>query len=141
MADLPGDLGSLRTELAEAAEYLRIDELRARLPQLETEMGRPDLWDDADRARGVQTEFTQVKDDLELYDRLEEQIDDAETLYELGREEGDDGVLGEVNDLVDRLHAEFAELELRALFTVNTTKATRSVKCIQEREAPTPRTG
>ncbi len=117
MADLPGDLVSLRTELSEAAEYLRIDEIRARLPQLETEMGRPDLWDDAERARGVQTEFTQVKDDIDLYDRLAEQIEDAETLYELGREEGDKAAVAEVGDLVDRMHAEFAELELRALFT------------------------
>ena len=40
MAELDDDLVRLRTELAEADDYLRIGELRARLPQLETEMGR-----------------------------------------------------------------------------------------------------
>ncbi|MGH1505111.1 MAG: peptide chain release factor 2 [Acidimicrobiales bacterium] len=117
MADLSDDLASLRTELAEADDYLRIGELRARLPQLETEMGRPDLWDDADRARKVQTEFTQVKDDLDLYDRLSSTIDDIETLWMLGEEEGDDDSITEARSMIEALHDEFSELELRALFT------------------------
>ena len=92
MADLTEDLKRLRTELDEAQEYLRVEEIRARLPQLETEMGRPDLWDDADRARKVQTEFTGVKDDLELFDRMSGQVEDAETLWELSKEEKDDSL-------------------------------------------------
>ncbi len=117
MADLTEDLKKLRTELAEAEHYLRVDELRARLPQLETEMGRPDLWDDAERARQVQTEFTAVKDDLELYDRLTGQIEDAETLFELSREEDDESLEVEAVELIEILDHEFSELELRALFT------------------------
>lgn len=116
MEDLTDQLRSVANELTEASEYLRIDELRSRLPQLETEMGRPDLWDDAERAREVQTEFTQVKDDLSLYDELAERVSDAETYYELGREEGDESVVDEVAQSLGELHAEFAELELRALF-------------------------
>jgi peptide chain release factor 2 len=117
MADLSDDLKRVRTELEEAKQYLRVDELRRRLPQLEAEMGRPDLWDDAERARKVQTEFTGVKDDLDLYDRLAEQVSDAETLWELAREESDDSLEAEAADLIETLEQEFAELELRALFT------------------------
>jgi peptide chain release factor 2 len=117
MADLSEDLKRLRTELEEAEEYLRVDELRARLPQLETEMGRPDLWDDADRARIVQTDFTTVKEDLLLFDRLSGQVEDAETLWELCREERDESLEVEAAQLIETLGVEFAELELRALFT------------------------
>ena len=116
MADLTEDLKRLRTELDEAQEYLRVEEIRARLPQLETEMGRPDLWDDADRARKVQTEFTGVKDDLELFDRMSGQVEDAETLWELSKEEKDDSLESEAADLIATLGSEFSELELRALF-------------------------
>ncbi len=116
MADLSDDLKRLRVELDEANEYLRVEELRARLPQLETEMGRPDLWDDAARARKVQTEFTGVKDDLELYDRMSGQVEDAETLWELSKEEDDESLNGEAAELIAALEAEFSELELRALF-------------------------
>ncbi|MDH3293251.1 MAG: peptide chain release factor 2 [Acidimicrobiia bacterium] len=117
MADLTEDLKALRVELDEAEEYLRIDELRSRLPQLETEMGRPDLWDDAERARRIQTEFTAVRDDLDLYDELSGQVDDAETLFELSREEGDESLEVEAVELIEHLRERFAELELRALFT------------------------
>ncbi len=117
MADLTDSLATLRTELAEAEDYLRIDEIRARLPQLETEMGRPDLWDDAERARAIQTEFTSVKDDIDLYDRLATSIEDAELLFEMGREEGDDDSIAESEQLIVDLTAEFEQLELRALYT------------------------
>ncbi|MEL6985635.1 MAG: PCRF domain-containing protein, partial [Actinomycetota bacterium] len=116
MADLTDDLKRVRTELDEAEEYLRVQELRARLPQLETEMGRPDLWDDAERARKVQTEFTGVKDDLDLFDRLAAQVSDAETLWELAREESDESLEAESVDLIASLEQQFIELELRALF-------------------------
>ena len=126
MADLTEDLKRLRVELDEAEEYLRIPELRARLPQLETEMARPDLWDEAERARQIQTEFTSVKDDLDLFDRLSGQVEDAETLWELAREEGESEadveagtatLSAESAELIETLSNEFSELELRALFT------------------------
>ncbi len=117
MADLTEDIKALRVELDEASEYLRIDHIRSRLPQLETEMGRPDLWDDAERARAVQTEFTAVRDDIHLFERLETGIDDVETLWELGRDEGDESLEVEAVELIGSLREQFAELELRALFT------------------------
>jgi len=117
MADLTEDLKNLRIELAEAEHYLRIEEIRARLPQLETEMGRPDLWDDAERARATQTEFTSVRDDLDLFDRLSTGTDDAETLWELSREESEASLEQEAVELIGALRHELSELELRALFT------------------------
>ena len=117
MAEVSEDLKKLRVELGEAEQYLRIDQLRIRLPQLETEMGRPDLWDDAERARAVQTEFTGVREDIDLFDRLSSQVEDAETLYELSREESDPSSEAEAVELIADLQHQFAELELRALFT------------------------
>jgi len=117
MADLSDDLQTLRVKLEEANEYLRIDELKAGLPRLETEMGRPDLWDDADRARAVQTEFTGVRDDLDTYQRLSSDIDEVETLIELATEESDESLMVEATELAEKLLSKFAELELRSLFT------------------------
>jgi len=116
MRDFSDDLAALRGRLAEAATYLRIDELRARQPQLETEASRPDLWDDPEAARKVTGELSSVNDDLERYDKLAEQVEDAETLFELGREEGDETVAPEIEAAIEALRAEFATLELRSLF-------------------------
>lgn len=117
MRDFSDELAALRQRHAEAAVYLKVDELRARRPQLETESSRPDLWDDADRAREVTGELSAVTDDLDRYDELGTEIDDVEVLAELAREEGDTSVEPEIEATLERLAAAFAELELRSLFT------------------------
>ena len=67
MQDFSGALADLARRVADAEGYLRIGDLRARRPQLETELGRPDLWDDQAAAQAVQREFAAVNDDLTLY--------------------------------------------------------------------------
>ena len=86
----------MRARVDEAAGYLKVDELRARQPQLEAEASRPDLWDDPDKARRVTSELAAVNDDLGAFEALSGRLDDAETLYELARDEADDAALAEV---------------------------------------------
>ena len=117
MRDLSDDLAALRRRLQEAHTYLRIDELEAARPQLETEASRPDLWDDPEQAKKVNAELAACSDDLGLYASLAVRVDDAETLFELGREEGDDSFEDEIVESIAALRTSFEELELRALFT------------------------
>ena len=117
MRDISDDIKDLRRRHAEAATYLKVDELRARQPQLETEASRPDLWDDPDTARGVTGELSAVNEDLERYDDLGGRIDDVEVLAELAREEADESAGAEVEEALVGLDAAFRELELRSLFT------------------------
>ena len=117
MQDFSDTFAALRTRLDEAAGYLRISEQRARQPQLEAEMSRPDLWDDAEVARKVQTELAAVNDDISLFDRLTGSLEDAETLHELAHEAGDESYLEEIATAVDSMGDDLDALELRALFT------------------------
>ena len=119
MRDFTDDLAALRERLDEAAGYLRIDELRRDRPQLETEASRPDLWDDPDRARKVNGELAARRPRTSSCSTsLADRIDDAETLFELGREEGDDSLEPEIAEAIAALdRGRFDELELRSLFT------------------------
>ncbi len=117
MRDFSDDLTDLRRRIDEARVYLRIDELLLSRPQLETEASRPDLWDDPDLARKINGELSACTEDLELYEQLSSRIEDAETLHELGREEGDESVETEVEEAMATLASDLGELELRALFT------------------------
>jgi peptide chain release factor 2 len=117
MRDFSDDLAAVRKRLDEARGYLRIDELRRQRPQLETEASRPDLWDDADNARRITGELSATMADIELYESLEGGIEDAETLQEMAREEGDESLEGEIAEALATLDRRFGELELRALFT------------------------
>jgi peptide chain release factor 2 len=117
MRDFSDDLAALRRRVDEAFEYLRIEELRAARPQIETEASRPDLWDDPDRARKVNGELSSLVEDIEVYEGLIGRVDDAETLFDLAREEGDDSFEPEIDQAIRGLDADLGELELRALFT------------------------
>ncbi|MCY4069365.1 MAG: peptide chain release factor 2 [Acidimicrobiaceae bacterium] len=117
MQDFGDELRRLRDRHRQAEAYLRVDALRARLPQLEAESSRPDLWDQPERARAVTSELAVVTDDLALFDRLDADISDAETLNQLAVEEGDASEEGEIARLVAAIAERFDDLELRSLFT------------------------
>jgi len=115
--DFSDDLGALRQRLSEAQVYLRIDELRQRRPQLETEASRPDLWDDQDLAKKVTGELSAAVADIELFDGLVQRVDDAETLAELARDENDESQEPEIERELGAVASKLDELELRSLFS------------------------
>jgi peptide chain release factor 2 len=117
MRDFSDDLSELQRRVSDAHSYLRVDEARRRLDELETEASRPDLWDDTDHARKVTTELSNVKEDVDLVEGLDARLSDVQTLYELAREESDESLEGEIAEGVGSLGAELDRLELRALFT------------------------
>src|SRR6266567_890215 len=117
MRDFTETLADLRRRVDDARAYLQIDAARARLAELEQEASRPGLWGDQDQARKVTTELARIRDDLGIFDGLEERLSEVETLFQLGREEGDDSVEPEVDAGVVSLGADLDKLELRALFT------------------------
>src|SRR3546814_12459133 len=116
MLAFPGRLAETRKLIGDAETYLRIEELRSRRPLLETEASRPDLWDDADAAKRVTGELSTVIDDIEMYERLEAQLEDAETLHELAREVDDASQEPEIEGALVSLDRELRGLELRSMF-------------------------
>jgi peptide chain release factor 2 len=116
MRDFSDDLAELRQRVSDARAYLRVEAAVARVAELEVEASKPGLWDDPDAARAVTSELARGKDDIDLVEGLEGRLSDVETLYELGREEGDDSVEPEVEAGIRSLVGELDRLELRALF-------------------------
>ena len=117
MRDFSEELGALRVRLTAAGQYLDLEGKRTRLAQMETEVGRPDLWDDPDQARSVTTEFGRVGDDVRLLEGLEERLADTETLYGLAVEEGEESLETELAEAVAGLGRDLDALELRSLFS------------------------
>lgn len=117
MRDISDDLKQLRTRLDAAHDYLKIGPARTRLAELEVVVAEPDLWNDPDNARSVTSEFTRVGDDVKVFDALATRIDDVETLWQLGMEEGDDSVGAEIEASLASVAAEFEKLELRSLLS------------------------
>ncbi|HEX2042605.1 MAG TPA: peptide chain release factor 2 [Acidimicrobiales bacterium] len=117
MKDFTDRLREERTRLSELSLALDVEGKRKRLVELEERASGPGLWDDADAARAVTTEMARLKDDVELVDGLERRLSDAEVLFQLARDEGDDSVEPELDAGVAALVSDLDDLELRSLFT------------------------
>jgi len=115
--DFSDALELTRKRISDASVYLKIEDLRARRPRLETEASRPDLWDDSEVAKRVTGELSMVVDDLEHFDRLTGEIEDAETLHELAREVDDASQEPEIDAILTSLDSELSALELRSMFS------------------------
>ncbi|MGH9299935.1 MAG: peptide chain release factor 2, partial [Acidimicrobiales bacterium] len=113
------ELAALRERLDAAKTYLRLDDLTSRLEELESDVGAPDLWKDPDRARKVTTEYGRTKSDVEMFATLEQQLSDAEVLWSLALEAGEEEIReasGEIGDTIRGLRRSLGDLELRSLF-------------------------
>ncbi|MDQ4132388.1 MAG: peptide chain release factor 2 [Actinomycetota bacterium] len=117
MRDFSDELALLRQRLSSLEQVLDLGGKRERLSKLEAQASDPNLWDDADAARAVTTEMSQVKDDVDVLTSLSSQLSDAETLFQLAREESDDSFEAELEGAVSSLQRRVDELELRSLFS------------------------
>jgi peptide chain release factor 2 len=88
------------------------DSLRARLTELEREMGESRFWDDQERAARISTEHSRTSKKLERYDELLREYEDARELFSL------DGELeGEIRQQIEPIQRELERLREDALFT------------------------
>lgn len=117
MRNFTDDFKLVRERIANAHDFLGIDKARTRAAELEIEVAKPDLWDDAENARRITSEFATVTDDVKQYDELVNATDDAETLWQLGVEEGDESIEAEVQSALTDLNAQLETLELQSLFS------------------------
>src|SRR5262245_4148526 len=117
MRDFSDDLKALRARLDEAHGYLKIDASRSRLTELEHAVSEPGLWDDQERAKKLNSEYANVKSDIEDFDGLSRQLEDAEVLHELAREVDDETQEPEIETAVGSIARTLDSLELRSFFT------------------------
>ncbi|HEV7958753.1 MAG TPA: peptide chain release factor 2 [Acidimicrobiales bacterium] len=115
-------LEELETRWAAARDYLKIDASRARHALLSDLAADPNLWDDQDHAREVTTELGRLTNDLDAFDALRRELDDATVLTEFARDSLDAGdadwsVFNELADAVETLERDVAELETLSLFS------------------------
>ncbi|MFM8870288.1 MAG: peptide chain release factor 2 [Actinomycetota bacterium] len=117
MRDFTTDIRDVSQRLKDASAYLRIDALRVRIAELEVEISKPDLWDDQERAKQVNTEYSNVKGDIDEYESLARAVEDVEVLHELAREEDDASQEPDIEAGLEVVSRRLSVLEMRSLFT------------------------
>ncbi|BCJ87892.1 peptide chain release factor 2 [Effusibacillus dendaii] len=88
-----------------------------RIAALEEQMAQPNFWDDQDAAQKVINESNAMKSLVDRMEKLSRQQEDLDVLMELAREEGDESLLDEVEQGIEKLGAEMADFELQLLLS------------------------
>jgi len=116
MRDFTTEIADVARRVEEARAYLKIAVLRERLVELETEIAKPDLWNNQEHAKRVNSEYAGVKGDLTEFDDIARLVDDVQVLHEMAREADDASQEPEIEQSLVRARAALDEVELRSLF-------------------------
>jgi peptide chain release factor 2 len=117
MRDFSNDLTEVRRRVDEASVYLKVEASRLRIAELEIEVARPDLWDDQDNAKKVNSEYSNLKADLDAFASLDGSVEDLEVLHEMAREIDDESQEPDLERGISQARTKLDALELRSLFT------------------------
>ena len=90
----------------------KFDQLSAVARELED----PKVWDNADRAQALSKEKKSLENVVLTLDRVGDNLKDADELFAMARDEGDDDTLNAVSADVDGVEKEVANLEFRRMF-------------------------
>ena len=116
-ADFATEIKNLRSTMASVREVTGLDDLQARITDLEGQAGVPDLWDDQEKAQQVTSELSRAKSEYDRVTGMETRIGDLEALVELGTEESDAATMEEAERELAIVKKAMGELEVRTLLS------------------------
>ena len=98
-----------------------------RVEELEREMEAPDFWDNAEVSQQKMKELKSMKDDMEIYHSLETQMEDMETMIEMGYEENDPEIIPEIQEMLDEFQKNLTVFVSKLYYQENMTVKMRSL--------------
>ena len=80
-------------------------------------MEAPGFWDDADQSQKKMKELSSLKNDLEVYNKLESQKEDIELMIEMGYEDNDPEMIPEIQEMLDQFRQDFDDIRIKTLLS------------------------
>ena len=80
-------------------------------------MESPDFWDNPESSQNMTKELKGLKDDVQVYDSLEELYQDIETLIEMGYEENDASLIPEIEETLNKFELMFDSIKIKTLLS------------------------
>ena len=80
-------------------------------------MEAPDFWDNAEVSQKKMKELKSLKDDIETYKSLTSQMEDMETMIEMGYEENDPDLIPEIQEMLDTFQRDFDTIRVKTLLS------------------------
>ena len=107
LEDLKEPVEQLKKDIDDVWSRLNPEEIRGKIAEKEALTTAEGFWDDNDRATKVMNDIKMLKGRIEPWKELRKTSDDMLTLYELGMEEGDQGLETELKEMYEKAKAEF----------------------------------
>ena len=117
LEDLTPTLNDLGEKLDQMRISLEIPAKEEKIAELEYKMGEPSFWDDAAAAQKLNQELAALKGGVDTYKGLMAKYEDAETLYEMGIEEGDASMEDDIRAELDLIAEGLETLQLEVLLS------------------------
>ncbi|WP_232367207.1 peptide chain release factor 2 [Desulfocicer vacuolatum] len=108
-------ISSFYEKAEQLKEYLDLPVKENRLRELESFIAREDFWNDNDKATELLKERTRISDLIEAWQAIYTEIEDADTLLELAREEKDKEVEKEVESQLKRLEKKIKSFSINIM--------------------------
>lgn len=110
-------LNAYRQPVQEVGESLSLDKKLSSIEELEKEMEQSAFWDDLERSSEVMKTLKNLKDTVAQYNDIKGQLDDIDTMIEMGYEEGDPELIPEIQEMINLFTEHFEQLRIRTLLS------------------------
>ena len=80
-------------------------------------MEEPDFWDNPEQSQESMKLLKSLKDDIETYQRLEEQYEEIEMLIEMGYEENDSSLIPEIEEMLEQFKETLENMRMKLLLS------------------------
>jgi len=110
-------LENFRANIAELGSALRINELKAKVEELEAVTAAPEFWNNQETSGKILKEVKNLKDKIADYENLEAKLEDTITLAELAIEENDESLIEEVEAAIAEIEADEEKQRLELLLS------------------------
>lgn len=80
-------------------------------------MEAPDFWDNPERSQKMMKELSTLKEDIEIYNKLQNQKEEIELMIEMGYEENDASVIPDIQEMLDEFITDFENIRVKTLLS------------------------
>ena len=111
------ELEGFRQPLKELYRSLDLENKSNRIDELSRRMEEPDFWNDPEKSSQQSKELGNLKDDVEVYNRLENSFNDMFDLIDMANEDNDEDLAKEITDEFAVFKEDYEKIRLKTLLS------------------------
>ena len=114
-AEIQKYISEISNSLTLISRRIQFETLQKRISEKTSECENPDIWKDRSLAKGLMRERQTLLEQFETFNKLKNEFDDINTLFEIGSDEKDEVLLKELESSFAKLKENVGEVEMLSL--------------------------